>query len=312
MTQETFTIENPQKEAIEIVKECISYINGQIIEINHREISWEFEYRKQIIKCKTLISSHINKVKIKTTSNHKKKNKSYERIAIDRLHSSIRENIKLIELPKNTTQKTQPEKVSEKISYKSWVWFIGALALLFIGGKYLNNVNLSKGEEVEIENYQDSTEYNSYTYQKVDIPDSIYKKIINEKAKKSYNQNTKKIESRNTQSNSFSQFSNKKVTFKSTYYDKERNNVILNTNNEISYHTFDFKKRIVIQKSLLNGKWIEITYPINGFYEDGLTYVIIVNDLGVNEIWFSPTMLNLGYDFMDGSRIACYGLSVEN
>jgi hypothetical protein len=108
------------------------------------------------------------------------------------------------------------------------------------------------------------------------------------------------------------ELSGQKFTFKSTLNDKEYNGEIIQTNNETTYHTFDFINLTVTQKAALNGQWVTITYPMNGYYkESGLlasTYVIQVHDLGVTEIWFSPDVPNIGYDFMDGSRIACYDI----
>ena len=108
------------------------------------------------------------------------------------------------------------------------------------------------------------------------------------------------------------ELSGQKFTFKSTQNDKEYNGVIVQENYETTYHTFDFVNKTVTQKAALNGQWITITYPMNGYYkESGLiasTYVIQVHDLGVTEIWFSPDVPNLGYDFIDGSRIACYDI----
>ncbi|HLV23313.1 MAG TPA: hypothetical protein VKY36_00855 [Moheibacter sp.] len=132
MTQETFTIENSYEETIEIVKECITLINGKTIIINNREISWEIEYRKQIIKCKTLVSSNISKVKIKTTANHKNKNKSYERAVINKLHSSIRENQKTVLYI--LKEKVIKEDNSNKISFEKWILgiLIGTIVISFL------------------------------------------------------------------------------------------------------------------------------------------------------------------------------------
>lgn len=109
------------------------------------------------------------------------------------------------------------------------------------------------------------------------------------------------------------QFSGQKFSFKSTYYDKEINGKASFTYNETTYHTFDFVKMIVIQQSYVNGKLLSFKYPIKGFYkEQGLkasTYVIIVGELGIKEIWFSPDVPNIGYDYDDGTRIACYGVT---
>jgi hypothetical protein len=107
-----------------------------------------------------------------------------------------------------------------------------------------------------------------------------------------------------------------KFTFKSSINDKEFNGETIQTNHEISYHTFDFVGRTVTQKAQLNGKWLVSTFPMNDIYEEkGLytsTYVIVVNQMGVKEIWFSFGGQNLGYDFDDGTRIECYGLSKIN
>lgn len=145
MTQETFTIENSYEETIEIVKECISSINGKTIIINNREISWEFEYRKQIIRCKTLVSSNINKVKIRTTANHKNKNRSYERIAINRLHSSIRENPKILLYIHKEKIINKPKNSYSDPSWYDWIprnplrWIVGIFFIVFIFGKFTND-----------------------------------------------------------------------------------------------------------------------------------------------------------------------------
>lgn len=107
-------------------------------------------------------------------------------------------------------------------------------------------------------------------------------------------------------------YTGKKFTFKSKLYDIESNGKIIETKHETTYHSFDFVNLTVTQKSSLNGKWFTITYPIKDFYQEkgvaATTYVIVVNQLGVKEIWFSPDVPNLGYDYEDGTRIACYEL----
>lgn len=105
------------------------------------------------------------------------------------------------------------------------------------------------------------------------------------------------------------------LIFRSGFYDKELNGEIVQTTHELTYHTFNFKNKTITQKSKLNGNWITVSYPMNGFYkQSGLlatTYVFTINTLGVKEIWFSPDVPNLGYDYMDGSRIACYDVRQE-
>jgi hypothetical protein len=113
--------------------------------------------------------------------------------------------------------------------------------------------------------------------------------------------------------NDINSIAGKIFTFKSTLNDKEENGQIIQTNHETTYHKFDFVNKTVTQTSPLNGEWITITYPISGIYEEkallATTYVLVVGEMGVKEIWFNPVRQNLGYDYVDGSRIACYELS---
>jgi len=111
-------------------------------------------------------------------------------------------------------------------------------------------------------------------------------------------------------------FSGQKVfKYSSEFYDIERLDGSTITNREITYHTFDFNKNTVTNSSILNGKRVIITYPFNGMYEEkgilATTYVLNVNTLGVKEIWWSPDVPNLGYDYDDGTRIACYNLKIK-
>jgi hypothetical protein len=107
-----------------------------------------------------------------------------------------------------------------------------------------------------------------------------------------------------------------RFTFKSTLNDNEYDGQIVQTNHETTYHIFDFINMTVTQKSMLDGKWIAIKYPINGYYKQAgilaTTYVLEVNEQGVKEIWFCPEVPNLGYDFTDGTRIACYEIVKVN
>ena len=104
-------------------------------------------------------------------------------------------------------------------------------------------------------------------------------------------------------------------TYSSEFYDIEKQDGSVNTKREVTYHTFDFNKRIVTQNSILNGKRVIMSFPFYEMYEEnGLaatTYVLKVNTLGLKEIWWSPNVPNLGYDYEDGTRIACYDLKVQ-
>lgn len=88
------------------------------------------------------------------------------------------------------------------------------------------------------------------------------------------------------------------------------------TKREITYHTFDFKNKSVTQRSRLNGQEVTMVYPFYEIYEEkgvlASTTVLVVNTLGVKEIWFSSEAPNLGYDYDDGTRIACYDLFSED
>ncbi|SDF08504.1 hypothetical protein [Epilithonimonas hungarica] len=129
-------------------------------------------------------------------------------------------------------------------------------------------------------------------------------------------ENNKNLYGKNISNDSNIDLTNKVFSYISFENDKEVDGVIIQTNKEVTRHIFDFKNKIVTFKTKLNGKTIKINYPINGFYkQEGLvatTYVIEVNTLGVKEIWFSPGVPNLGYDYDDGSRIACYNLELLN
>jgi hypothetical protein len=98
--------------------------------------------------------------------------------------------------------------------------------------------------------------------------------------------------------------------FKSTETDVEAPNQEVYTKYEICYHTFDYDKRQVIFESLNSkGEKTVIIYPMKSYYIDGVTYVIVVGQKGMGEIWFSPAMNNLGYDLADGTRLACYEIT---
>jgi len=127
-------------------------------------------------------------------------------------------------------------------------------------------------------------------------------------------ENNKDAYSNNNSNDSNIDLTDKVFSYISYENDKEIDGRIIQTNEEITYHIFDFKNKIVTCKTKINEKTIKFKYPINGFYkQEGLvatTYVIEVKTLGVKEIWFSPDVPNLGYDYYDGSRIACYNLEL--
>lgn len=108
---------------------------------------------------------------------------------------------------------------------------------------------------------------------------------------------------------------NKVFTYSSEFYDVENPDGTVNTKQELTYHTFDFNKKIVTQNSFLNGNRMIMKFPFYEMYKEkgiaATTYVLKVNTQGLKEIWWSPDVPNLGYDYEDGTRIACYDLKVE-
>jgi hypothetical protein len=106
--------------------------------------------------------------------------------------------------------------------------------------------------------------------------------------------------------NSFSQ----ELKLKTTETDIERSGKKTITKNVISYHTIDLNRKIITYEGINpSGEKVKITYPIKSSYQDGVTSVIVTNSKGLKEFWFSTAMNNLGYDYLDGTRLACYNLT---
>lgn len=98
--------------------------------------------------------------------------------------------------------------------------------------------------------------------------------------------------------------------YKSTSHDVEVNGITVRTIDDVCYHTFDFNNQTITFEGIdINGEKIKVTYHMKDFYQDGITTVIVINEKGVKEIWFSTAVNNLGYDFYNNIRLACYGLT---
>lgn len=101
-------------------------------------------------------------------------------------------------------------------------------------------------------------------------------------------------------------------TFKSTLNDRERNGQILETSSEPMFHKIDPNNKTVTHSFQIDGIWKEIVYPFSEYYkEEGIlhtTMVLKVGDKGVKEIWWTPEVNNLGYDFYNGNRLVSYDL----
>lgn len=98
--------------------------------------------------------------------------------------------------------------------------------------------------------------------------------------------------------------------FKSYSMDYESKGEIVESNEEITYHTFDFENLQITQRSrsFSTGQWKTVKIPMKSFYLDGVTYVIRTDYKGISKVWFSPIINNLGYDFYNGDRWAYYDI----
>jgi len=97
--------------------------------------------------------------------------------------------------------------------------------------------------------------------------------------------------------------------FMSTLNDLEDEYRIIKTNNELTFHTFDFENETIkIEAKRADGSWKIVRLPMKSVSRDRSTYIIKVNQDGFSEAWFSPMMNNLGYDFHNGQRLAYYGI----
>lgn len=105
------------------------------------------------------------------------------------------------------------------------------------------------------------------------------------------------------------------IKFISTYNDFENSTDILETNYEISYHTFDFdNKTVTMELKQKNGGWKVATFKwkkVKEPYNNGYVEFDIVNDKGVYQIWRS-SMSNIGYEFYNNTKLVFYGIQRVN
>jgi hypothetical protein len=103
--------------------------------------------------------------------------------------------------------------------------------------------------------------------------------------------------------------------FQTTLTDIEVSGKIIRSVPEVCNHTFDFNRMEIKYEGVnSDGEYVNVTFPIKDYYQEGLTTVIVVNKGWMKEIWFSVTGLNeadnIGYDLVDGkTRMACYGVT---
>jgi len=197
---------------------------------------------------------------------------------------------------------------SDKSAQKIVIGLVVLIIAIVIGIKYLSE---SKDEEKPNSSF-------IITPSEENSPND--KAIGRERSRKSFESNVLQNQD-NTSSGSSNQSNingEKEIfTFQSEFYDIEKPGESgYDTKNESTFHKFDLFNMTVTQKSPLNGKYVKFTYPIQSVYRENrsgyIIIVLVINSLGVKEIWFSPTVGNLGYDYIDGTRIACYNVTRTN
>lgn len=101
--------------------------------------------------------------------------------------------------------------------------------------------------------------------------------------------------------------------FKSSETDVEKPGQEDYTKYEVLYHTFNLDNNTVtFEGKTSDGSNTKVIYKVQRWYEEGLTTVGVVNEKGVKEVWYSAVANNLGYDLIDGTRLACYKISRIN
>ena len=162
--------------------------------------------------------------------------------------------------------------------------FIAAGVVLILAIGKINHSNQTK----HMNNYKNSKPDNEIKYKSNQINNEEVEKSISYETDESY------------------------FAFESSNNDKEIDGRLIQTNIEKTIHYFDLKNSKIKLKTFIGDKMIQYEYNIKGYYlQKGLaakTHVFVIDDLGVKEIWISFDVPNLGYDYDDGSRIACYDL----
>ncbi|GAA3579740.1 hypothetical protein [Snuella lapsa] len=119
----------------------------------------------------------------------------------------------------------------------------------------------------------------------------------------------------NTSLDSNETITNEKAIFRfsSNSNDVEDEVRILKTNNEISYHIFDFNKGIITMKSQSeNGEWKTFEFKIKNFkvneYLSGLNGMEFDIDSPMCfQVWVD-TLGSIGYEFNNGQKLVFYGV----
>ncbi len=98
--------------------------------------------------------------------------------------------------------------------------------------------------------------------------------------------------------------------YKSTSNDLENSVDIIQTNNEVSYHTFDFNKNLITLKSKTEkGDWKLFEYPFLDYRTfDNKSMEFDIDSPICNQVWIS-SMGNIGYELKNGQKLVFYEIT---
>lgn len=258
MIQESVSIHKSTKETNSIIRKVIPQIFGKITRTEATRIYWEYEVGIHIIECETQLNTKDDHTEVITYA-HSKTRKSSSKPIINKFHKGLLDsnNITLRKNSKpasNRIKSKQKNSITNKTSKyptqsqgqflykidisftmnkKSLIIGIGILmVLLFIGHRSYNSV------ENENAKYRDSK-----------------------------NDPTETIITKNKDVSSHRQSQEKPIfNYKSLSNDLENEIEILQTNNEISYHTFNFNTNTIKFKSQSeNGTWKNFEFVFSDF-----------------------------------------------
>ncbi len=104
------------------------------------------------------------------------------------------------------------------------------------------------------------------------------------------------------------------LKYRSTNNDFENESEILKTNNETTFHEFDFNNKTITMKNPTKAdKWQILVFSWTNVknLDNGIIEFSIKNDKGVHQVWRSAAN-NIGYEFYNGTKLVFYDVSRIN
>jgi hypothetical protein len=99
------------------------------------------------------------------------------------------------------------------------------------------------------------------------------------------------------------------LEYSSSLSDYEVNGITVGTYHDVTYHKFDLENKIYsFRGKLKTGELVEYKIPMLSYYKHGVTHVWKTDYKGIDEVWLSTEIGNLGFDYKDGDRFAFYQL----